>query len=236
MTLRELRASLRLWRHRAASRRAHHDAYHRRRGARNDELAAKWHKLEEAARVEARRRERQIARELDEERDARRRHPRERVVVAARGFAGVRETPAGSNRGGRITEWQRSFGDWLVGQPWCGVFAGAMLRDYGGLKSVTGRIAAVSYIEDDARAHRAPFAGWTRNPREVLRGDLVILFGRGVHVEIVERIDLNAGVVYTIGGNTSGSSSGSQSNGGGVFRRARAFSQVHGYARVNYPG
>jgi hypothetical protein len=40
----------------------------------------------------------------------------------------------------------------------------------------------VALIEDDARARRGPFRGWTTSTKGVLRGDLVVLFGRGVHV------------------------------------------------------
>jgi hypothetical protein len=43
-------------------------------------------------------------------------------------------------------------------------------------------------------------------------------------------------VVVTEGGNTSNGSLGSQSNGGGAFRRERRLGDVHGFARVNYPG
>ena len=59
------------------------------------------------------------------------------------------------------------------------------------------------------------------------------MYGRGVHVEIVRRI--KAGVVYTVGFNTSPGITGSQSNGGGVYLRARPMSIVHGFALVDYP-
>jgi hypothetical protein len=62
----------------------------------------------------------------------------------------------------------------------------------------------------------------------------VVLFGRGVHVEMVESV--HPGYVKTIGGNTGPpSGSGSQSNGGGVFRRSRPLSQCRGFALVRYP-
>ena len=65
----------------------------------------------------------------------------------------------------------------------------------------------------------------------------VILFdwgGDGVcdHVGVVEK---NFGsYVQTIEGNTSSGSSGSQSNGGGVYRRTRAWSTVKAVVRPNY--
>jgi hypothetical protein len=148
---------------------------------------------------------------------------------------GVRESPAGSNQGPKITEWQRSLGGWLVGAPWCGVFCAKALQS-AGVTGVTWRLASVGFVEDDARAGRGPFRAWTTDPTPVLRGDLVILFGRGVHVGIVESVDRRRGVVNTREGNTSAGAGGNQSNGGGVYARTRPLSQVHGFARVDYPG
>lgn len=154
---------------------------------------------------------------------------------------GITESPAGSNSDHRtdgIRAAQLTLaggGRWLIGQPWCGVWAAAALRA-AGVQGITARLAAVAYIEDDARAHRAPFRGWTTDPRKVLRGDLVVLFGRGIHVETVRSIDLARGIIITDGGNTSSGPGGSQSNGGGAFKRTRSLADVHGFALVNYPG
>ena len=41
--------------------------------------------------------------------------------------------------------------------------------------------------------------------------------------------------ILTVEGNTSSGSGGSQSNGGGVYARARSFSDVHGFALVDFP-
>jgi hypothetical protein len=144
---------------------------------------------------------------------------------------GITENPPGSNRGGEITVWQQAFGSWLVGAPWCGVFVGtAMVK--AGVQGVNSRVAAVAFIEDDARAGRNGFEKLV-SVHQAKPGDAVCLFGRGIHVELVERV--GNGVLYTVGGNTSPSNAGSQSNGGGCFRRARAFSQVHAVARPRYP-
>lgn len=158
---------------------------------------------------------------------------REKTVRYAESFAGkVRENPYGSNRGGIITVWEQRLGPWLVGEAWCGTFAGNMLL-HGGVRGVSARLAGVGLIEDDARAGRGPFKAWVHDTARVRPGDLVVLFGRGVHVEIVRFI--KNGVVYTVGGNTSAGSGGSQSNGGGVYKRARPLNQVHGFALVNFP-
>lgn len=228
MSLRQLRASLALWRRRLAYRERRHRFYHhasKRPRAERDKLAAKWHKLAAEAAAQVAKRERQVAEH---------RSPRERAVADAASFAGrTPEQPAGSNRSPIIDRMVRAVGSYL-GAPWCGIFCGYVLKR-AGVRGITSRIAAVSYIEDDARAKRGPFRGWTLDPSSVLRGDLVVLFGRGVHVELVVDVDERRGIVHTIGGNTSAGASGSQANGGGCFRRARPLSSVHGFALVDFP-
>ena len=172
--------------------------------------------------------------------------------VTARGKAlrwlsrhrGITEQPPGSNRDDRqdgITKAQRDCangGSWLIGQPWCGVWVFNALQA-AGVRGISYRQASVDLIEQDARAKRAPYGrGWTDDPRskKVMRGDSVVLFGRGVHVETVRRVHRRLGYVITDGGNTSSGSAGSQSNGGGSFRRVRPLSAVQGYALVDYPG
>jgi hypothetical protein len=155
------------------------------------------------------------------------------------------EQPPGSNRDNRkdgITAAQKKLGAWLVGQPWCGVWCCNAAMAGGVRPSKPYRWASVALIEDDARAKRNSFRGWTRDPSRVLRGDLVILFGRGVHVEMVRQVHKprpwrNYWLIDTDGGNTSAEGQvGSQSNGGQSARRRRPMSAVHGFALVNYPG
>lgn len=141
---------------------------------------------------------------------------------------GVTEKPPGSNGGPGISQWQAAFGFGRV--PWCGIALGTALRK-AGVRGISSRVASVAAIEDDARRGRGGFL--TLVPRSQARpGDAVILFGRGVHVGIVEA---NRGsYLVTCEGNTS-SGSGSQSNGGGLFRRRRPMSAVHAVARPRYP-
>jgi CHAP domain-containing protein len=54
------------------------------------------------------------------------------------------------------------------------------------------------------------------------------------HVGIVESVDTIHGTITSIEGNTSSGVAGSQSNGGGVYRRVRPFSQVVGFGRPPY--
>jgi hypothetical protein len=178
------------------------------------------------------------------------------LALTARGKAlrrmsthrGITEEPHGSNTDKRphkgdkrwgIRKAQQALGAWLVGLPWCGTWC-AWALSAAGVKGVSYRQASVAFIEDDARAHREPFWDW-QPPGEwqrVLRGDLAVMFGRGVHVEMVRSFKRSGGRVYVVtdGGNTSSGMVGPQSNGGGSFRRVRPLSDVYGFARVDYPG
>ena len=159
----------------------------------------------------------------------RRRSPRERALRWAAQQVGTVESPPGSNRGGRITRWQKALGPWLVGQPWCGVFLGAMLSHVG--VPISARIASVAAIEDDAVAGRNGLAGIREGRGRP--GDLVILFGRGKHVEVIVKAT-KAGY-QTIGGNTSAGDAGSQANGGGVYKRVRPLKDVYRVVVPAYP-
>ena len=124
-------------------------------------------------------------------------------------------------------------GTWLRYQPWCGCWCYYAL-DAVGVTGMDSGMASVATIEDNARAGRKPFKGWTTDRSKVRMGDLVVIGGRGVHVETVR--GFSGSSTLTWGGNTSPGSSGSQSNGGGAFERTRSPSEVYGYALVRYPG
>ena len=167
--------------------------------------------------------------------------PRGRALRWLSTNRGATENPAGSNTDKgpiRAAQIRLGAGDkYLVGQPWCGTWAGNALMA-GGVKNVDGRIAGVAWIEDQARARKAPFRGWTSDSRQVLRGDLVVLFGYGIHVGVVRNCRWavrKLGYIVTDEGNTSSGNSGSQDNGGGSYRRLRKLTDVHGYALVDYP-
>jgi hypothetical protein len=153
------------------------------------------------------------------------------------------EQPAGSNTdrrvdGIRAAQIRCADGDkWLVGQPWCGVWPYNALQA-AGVKGLSSRLASVALIEEDAKKSRGPFRGWTTNPRDprkVLRGDLVVLFGYGKHVGVLRSIHPRLGLCRVEEGNTSSGNAGSQDNGGGSYPRWRRLSDVRGFALVNYP-
>jgi hypothetical protein len=166
--------------------------------------------------------------------------PKGRSLLAAH-FAqrdGYTEQPPDSNcdsrtDGIRTAQDECADGTWLRGEPWCGCWCYYALA----LCGVTGMgswMASVASIEDRARQLLTPFTGWTTDRGRVRVGDLVIVGGRGVHVETVR--GFSGSNTLTWGGNTSPGTSGSQSNGGGAFMRTRYPSEVYGYALVRYPG
>jgi hypothetical protein len=122
---------------------------------------------------------------------------------------------------------------WLRYEPWCGSWAYYAL-DAAGVTGMNSWMASVASIEDRARQKLTPFTGWTTDRTKVQLGDLVVIGGRGVHVETVR--GFSGSNTLTWGGNTSSGSSGSQSNGGGAYERSRYPGEVYGYALVRYPG
>lgn len=149
---------------------------------------------------------------------------------------GITESPAGSNRGPEISKWQRETAG-IDSAPWCGAFVGYALKQ--AKVAITGRIVFTPYILEDARAGRNGFeklVPWGQGKK----GDLVLMdFAPGgapvMHVGMLRADQVpGSGWAYTVEGNTSAGASGSQDNGGGVFRRERARSVVVGIARPRW--
>jgi peptidoglycan hydrolase-like protein with peptidoglycan-binding domain len=164
-------------------------------------------------------------------RDATMKHLEKRV--------GYTEQPADSNCDNRsdgirtAQDHTAGGGTWLRYQPWCGCWCYYGL-EAGGVQGLNSNLASVASIEEDAKAKRGCFKGWTTDRSKVKKGDLAVIGGYGVHVETVR--GFSGSNTLTYGGNTSSGSSGSQSNGGGAYARTRYPSEVRGYALVRFPG
>jgi hypothetical protein len=149
---------------------------------------------------------------------------------------GITEDPSGSNcdnrsDGIRASQDKCANGTWLRNQPWCGVWVFRGLLAAGKVKEGDSWLASVASIEDYARAGKGPFRGWTTDGSKAKKGDVVVLFGRGQHTATVREI--TADYCRTWEGNTSSSNGGSQSNGGGAFKRDRSRNgDTYGYALV----
>jgi hypothetical protein len=138
------------------------------------------------------------------------------------------------NRADWLDKWQVANGHPRFGSPgeegwpWCGVACWAAYK-YGAGVVLDGRLRSTDFIftasaANTERMFRVPL-------KQAKKGDLVLLFKRGQHVGMVAA-DYKGGALATIEGNTSAGSSGSQSNGGGIFRRNRAASDVVAIVRV----
>lgn len=118
-----------------------------------------------------------------------------------------------------------------TGVPWCAMFVSYILNQGGqSCPGIPG--ASCSAILSAARKAGAVRA----STRDAQPGDLVIFDwdgnGSPEHIGFVE---LNKGsYLQTIEGNTSPSNGGSQSNGGGVYRRTRTFPYVLAVIAVPY--
>jgi hypothetical protein len=149
---------------------------------------------------------------------------------------GITESPPNSNcdsrsDGIRTSQDGCANGTWLRYQAWCGCWAWSGLYAAGKVRRGDSWLASVAAIEDAAKAGRTPFKGWTTDGSKARKGDLVVLFGRGQHVGTVREVD--ADYCHTWEGNTSSGSGGSQSNGGGSYKRSRSrHSETYGYALV----
>ena len=116
--------------------------------------------------------------------------PNERVVATAARYVGVRENPMGSNRGPLIDKWERYWG--MQAEPWCGMFASAVLREAG--------VTDVSHPATAIICSKGREKGWVTN--RPVPGALIVWCG--THVEILVS-EVSPSVWNTIGGNTSDS-------------------------------
>ena len=136
------------------------------------------------------------------------------VLNIAVGQLGTTESPAGSNR--------TKYGKWmgLDGQPWCMSFVQWCFHQAGmPLPHKTGSCSALLNWYQKNRPDCV-----VKDPQP---GDIAIFtFG---HTGIVERA--LPGSVMCIEGNTSPGQSGSQDNGGGVYRRQRNLALVRAFIR-----
>lgn len=155
------------------------------------------------------------------------------VLSNAKRFVGVHENPAGSNTGyPEPNGWESNFAMHAVS--WCGCFAGSMILLAGG--HVDSRVAYCPSIEADAKSGLNGFERWTTDHRQAKAGWLALYCwdGTGVpeHVGVVEKFTASGPV--TVEGNTSSGDEGSQSNGGMVAERQRAWTNVVGYAKPRF--
>jgi hypothetical protein len=140
------------------------------------------------------------------------------AIHAAKNRLGITES-GGNNRGAQVDQMERSFG--MVGQPWCGIYVGTVLRRAG--VKVDSRVASVAEIETMARNRTGGFEGGWHSAKHARAGDALVT-RQGQHVAFVKSVDRD-GTIHVIGGN--------QGN-GAVTEGSWRPDQVYGVARPNY--
>ena len=155
---------------------------------------------------------------------------REKALAWMSKHLGCYESPDGSNSDSRsdgIHAAQRRCANgatYLDNQPWCGVWCWNAL-DHAGVRNLDPNIASVAWCEDQARACRAPFTGYTTDGSKARPGDLVIMFGYGGHVGML-RATPTGSHADTAEGNTANTSANRE--------RSRS-ADIRGYCLVAYP-
>ena len=130
--------------------------------------------------------------------------------------------------------WSRYAVGGAQNQPWCGSFVDWTFRQAG----VRGEPSSV-WTPSGLQGHRQRGTAIDRNG-PVQPGDVVYFdWQGGTGTQGVDHVGIVTGVrqdgrVETIEGNTSPTDQGSQSNGGGVYRRVRPRSVIAGFGRPRY--
>lgn len=144
-----------------------------------------------------------------------------RALDIARSQIGTHEVGF-NNRGPKVDQYQKADNLPGVGYPWCASFVQWCFMKAG--KPLPNRTASVGFLLDWAKRR-----GYT--VQRPFRGDLICFFfgpdSWPDHIGFVERVLALPSprgwryIIRTIEGNTSANAFGSQSDGGGVYRRTR---------------
>jgi hypothetical protein len=151
-----------------------------------------------------------------------------------RSLVGLTESPANSNKGPRITQWEVDSGyPWVPnaaqGVPWCQCYANAVAVHGGCPQLHTGYTPAVL----SGIGNYKPISLNNASP-----GDFVFFKWPGVSSATCDHVGVHLShtdtTVTCLEGNTSSSNAGSQNNGGGVWIKTRSRSLVAGAVNVPY--
>jgi len=129
-----------------------------------------------------------------------------------------------------------TFGKWygMNGQPWCAMFVSWCFNKAGLSKSIAASTAK-GFASCDAGLKWFSKKGKLVPVGQAQAGDIVFFqFDNDAqpdHVGIVEKNNIKRQRLVCIEGNTSPDKKGSQSNGGGVYRKKRAYATVMAVAR-----
>jgi cell wall-associated NlpC family hydrolase len=128
------------------------------------------------------------------------------------------------------------FGKWygMNGQPWCAMFVSWAFHEAGQGKSVNASTKK-GFASCDAGLKWFAKKGKLVPVGQAQAGDIVFFQfdtdAQPDHVGIVEKNNTKLKRLVCIEGNTSSNNKGSQSNGGGVYRKKRPYATVMAVAR-----
>jgi hypothetical protein len=161
------------------------------------------------------------------------------LLKTAAAELGTTENPTNSNRV-RYNTWY--YGREVSGSnyAWCSVFVTWCFYHAGLISLTWGTLNAAKVAVAEGAKNWKTLAqsknAWVTSGYKL--GDVVVFDFDGNktidHVGIVESVSADGKTLTCLEGNTSLSTSGSQSNGGGVFRKSRSVSIVHGAFRPDY--
>jgi hypothetical protein len=151
------------------------------------------------------------------------------VINLASAEVGYVESGGAGGNTGNITKYWAELQPGFQGQPWCAAFVSWVFIHAGFPLPPMGQWYGFSYVP----AAHAHFKGIGRFYPQPLPGDVFVFENQSHTGIVVSGLDA-AGNFRTVEGNTSPGNSGSQTNGGGVYARARHMSQVMGFCRPDY--
>jgi hypothetical protein len=161
----------------------------------------------------------------------------EAALAFARSHMDIRESPAGSNKGPHITQWEVDSGyPWVPGAvrgvSWCQCFANAVAHA-GGAKLIRDGYTP-NFLAGHYRAE-----GYKPIPvSEAEPGDFIYWKWPGVSHDICDHVGVlkskTATTITDFEGNTSSGDAGSQNNGGQTAERTRSRALCAGAVRVPY--
>lgn len=145
---------------------------------------------------------------------------RAQVVKFLLARVGRHEDAGRQNRAKWLDAWARKVGEWMVGQPWCGLTVWMACRA-AGLKLDPRTVSTVA-IRDMAKAGTGGFARWVpwsdvQAGRYKLEPGDVLIYGTPASGPVHTGVFVGGGKVAE--GNTSPGRGGSQNDGGGLYLR-----------------
>lgn len=133
------------------------------------------------------------------------------------------------NRAPWLDPWAREIGDWMVGQPWCGLLVWKMAQAAG--VTLSKETVSTVAIKRMAESGTGGFKAW-HGPNVEPRIGFVAIYGTGGP----QHTGMYIGNGKVLEGNTSPGRTGSQNNGGGVYVRTLAERRgwLLGYAEIDW--